>query len=140
MNHRNILVYDLHVRCNAMRQDVGAVGRSAVGEGERPHRLAGDLHEPDRRVLGLDQSRCRVPHHERAHRDQRGRRHEVTDGDGRVPEQRSQDGRAHDVPNLFVADGGPFVSQADKNPTWTIMALAWRASDYIMQQRSAGTL
>jgi choline dehydrogenase-like flavoprotein len=42
--------------------------------------------------------------------------------------------QAHDVPNLFVADGGPFVSQADKNPTWTIMALAWRTSDYIAQQ------
>ena len=39
--------------------------------------------------------------------------------------------QAHDVKNLFVADGGPFVSQADKNPTWTIMALAWRTSDYI---------
>jgi choline dehydrogenase-like flavoprotein len=48
--------------------------------------------------------------------------------------------QAHDVNNLFVADGGPFVSQADKNPTWTIMALAWRASDYIMEQRSQGTL
>ena len=34
------------------------------------------------------------------------------------------DCRVHGVPNLFVADGGPFVSQADKNPTWTIMALA----------------
>ena len=32
--------------------------------------------------------------------------------------------QAHDVKNLFVADGGPFVSQADKNPTWTILALA----------------
>jgi len=42
--------------------------------------------------------------------------------------------QAHDVKNLFVADGGPFVSQADKNPTWTIMALAWRASDYITEQ------
>ena len=31
--------------------------------------------------------------------------------------------QAHDVKNLFVADGGPFVSQADKNPTWTILAL-----------------
>ena len=39
--------------------------------------------------------------------------------------------QAHDVKNLFVADGGPFVSQADKNPTWTILALAWRTSDYI---------
>ena len=39
--------------------------------------------------------------------------------------------QAHDVKNLFVADAGPFVSQADKNPTWTILALAWRTSDYI---------
>ncbi len=42
--------------------------------------------------------------------------------------------QAHDVKNLFVADGGPFVSQADKNPTWTIMALAWRTSDHIAEQ------
>ena len=42
--------------------------------------------------------------------------------------------QAHEVKNLFVADGGPFVSQADKNPTWTILALAWRTSDYITQQ------
>lgn len=48
--------------------------------------------------------------------------------------------RAHDVKNLFVADGGPFVSQADKNPTWTILALAWRTSDYIVEQRKAGAL
>ena len=29
----------------------------------------------------------------------------------------------HDAKNVFIVDGGPFVSQADKNPTWTIMAL-----------------
>ncbi|CAN5348882.1 GMC family oxidoreductase [soil metagenome] len=43
--------------------------------------------------------------------------------------------QAHDVKNLFAADGAPFVSQADKNPTWTILALAWRTSDYITEQR-----
>ncbi|HEX8725020.1 MAG TPA: GMC family oxidoreductase [Gemmatimonadaceae bacterium] len=48
--------------------------------------------------------------------------------------------QAHDVKNLFVADGGPFVSQADKNPTWTILALAMRTSDYIAQQRKQGAL
>ncbi len=42
--------------------------------------------------------------------------------------------QAHDCKNLFVVDGGPFVSQADKNPTWTIMALSWRTSDYIIDQ------
>ncbi|MFL2639682.1 MAG: GMC family oxidoreductase [Flavobacteriaceae bacterium] len=40
----------------------------------------------------------------------------------------------HDVKNVFVVDAGPFVSQADKNPTWTIMALAWRSSEYIIDQ------
>lgn len=40
----------------------------------------------------------------------------------------------HDVDNVFIVDAGPFVSQADKNPTWTILALSWRASDYIIEQ------
>ncbi|GAC1651258.1 MAG: GMC family oxidoreductase [Gemmatimonadaceae bacterium] len=48
--------------------------------------------------------------------------------------------QAHDVKNLFIADGGPFVSQADKNPTWTILALSWRTSDYITRLRKEGTL
>jgi len=48
--------------------------------------------------------------------------------------------RAHDVKNLVVTDGGPFVSQADKNPTWTIMALSMRTSDFITQERKGGTL
>ncbi len=48
--------------------------------------------------------------------------------------------QAHEVPNLFVADGGPFVSQADKNPTWSIMALSMRTSQYIATQRRARAL
>jgi choline dehydrogenase-like flavoprotein len=39
-----------------------------------------------------------------------------------------------DVPNLFINDGAIFVSNADKNPTLTIMAIAWRASDHILQR------
>lgn len=48
--------------------------------------------------------------------------------------------QTHDVKNLFVADGGPFVSQADKNPTWTLMALAMRTSEYIAEERNKGSL
>ncbi|PJB11250.1 MAG: GMC family oxidoreductase [Flavobacteriales bacterium CG_4_9_14_3_um_filter_40_17] len=44
--------------------------------------------------------------------------------------------QAHECKNLFVVDGGSFVSQADKNPTWTIMALAWRTSEYIIKELS----
>jgi choline dehydrogenase-like flavoprotein len=40
----------------------------------------------------------------------------------------------HEAENVFITDAGPFVSQADKNCTWTILALAWRASDYIVDQ------
>jgi len=40
----------------------------------------------------------------------------------------------HDADNVFIVDAGPFVSQADKNCTWTILALSWRASDYIVEQ------
>jgi len=42
--------------------------------------------------------------------------------------------RLHDVDNVFVVDAGPFVSQADKNPTWTILSLSWRTSEYIIEE------
>ncbi len=48
--------------------------------------------------------------------------------------------RAHEVPNLFVADGGPFVSQPDKNPTWTILALSMRTSEHIADLMKQGAL
>ena len=39
-----------------------------------------------------------------------------------------------EVPNLFCTDGGAFVSNADKNPTLSIMAIAWRSSEYLVEQ------
>ena len=42
--------------------------------------------------------------------------------------------QAHDCKNLFNVDGGQFVSQADKNITWTILALSLRTSEYIVDQ------
>jgi choline dehydrogenase-like flavoprotein len=44
-----------------------------------------------------------------------------------------------EVSNLFVTDGAGFVSNADKNPTLSIMAIAWRASDYLIKQMNEGT-
>jgi len=48
--------------------------------------------------------------------------------------------QAHNVKNLFVADGGPFVSNPNKNPTWTILALAMRTAEYIVEERRQGNL
>jgi choline dehydrogenase-like flavoprotein len=42
--------------------------------------------------------------------------------------------QAHEVKNLFCMDGGPFVSQADKNITWTILALSMRASEHLVDE------
>ena len=41
-------------------------------------------------------------------------------------------GQTWDVKNLFITDGAVFPSNADKNPTLTIMALAWRAGDHLL--------
>jgi choline dehydrogenase-like flavoprotein len=46
--------------------------------------------------------------------------------------------RAHDVKNLFVADAAPFVTNPDKNPTLSIMALSWRTSEYLLDQARKG--
>jgi choline dehydrogenase-like flavoprotein len=43
-------------------------------------------------------------------------------------------GQAHDCKNLFCVDGSVFTSQADKNITWTILALSMRTSEYILDQ------
>jgi len=48
--------------------------------------------------------------------------------------------QAHDVDNLFVLDGGSFVSQPHKNTTWTILALSMRGSEYISDQMKKGNL
>lgn len=48
--------------------------------------------------------------------------------------------QAHDCKNVFVVDGGQFVSQADKNITWTILALSMRASEYIVSELKKNNL
>ena len=48
--------------------------------------------------------------------------------------------QAWEVKNLFVTDGGPFASNADKNPTLTIMALAWRTTEYALEEMRRGNV
>jgi choline dehydrogenase-like flavoprotein len=45
-----------------------------------------------------------------------------------------------DVPNLFVTDGGPFVSNADKNPTLSIMAIAMRSCTWLAEEMRRGNI
>src|SRR5215472_16050523 len=48
--------------------------------------------------------------------------------------------QSHDVKNVFVTDGAPLVTNPDKNPTLTIMALSWRASEYLLDEARKGNL
>jgi choline dehydrogenase-like flavoprotein len=48
--------------------------------------------------------------------------------------------QAHDVKNLFVMDGSSFVSIACQNPTLTIMAIAVRSTDYLLDEMKKGTV
>ncbi len=43
-------------------------------------------------------------------------------------------GQVWTTPNVIVADGAAFCSSPDKNPTLTIMALAWRAADHLLAE------
>jgi len=48
--------------------------------------------------------------------------------------------QSHDVKNLFVVDGSSHVSASCQNPTWTIMALAWRSCEYLAGELRKGNL
>ena len=45
-----------------------------------------------------------------------------------------------DVANLFVMDGSCFVSQGSQNPTLTMLALAARSCDYLVDSYRLGDL
>ena len=48
--------------------------------------------------------------------------------------------QAWDVKNLFVMDAAAFTSGSHKNPTLTIMALTWRASEYLSGELKKGNI
>lgn len=48
--------------------------------------------------------------------------------------------QSHSVKNLFVTDGGCFTTNPDKNPTLSILALSWRASEYLLDQAKKGEI
>jgi choline dehydrogenase-like flavoprotein len=48
--------------------------------------------------------------------------------------------QSHDVKNLLVVDGSSHVNASCQNPTWTIMALAWRSCDHLAEQMRKGEI
>jgi choline dehydrogenase-like flavoprotein len=52
----------------------------------------------------------------------------------------NSDHRTHDVPNLFLCDGSSFVTSGRGQPTETVQALAFRASDRITALAKKGEI
>jgi choline dehydrogenase-like flavoprotein len=52
----------------------------------------------------------------------------------------NQYGQSWAVPNLFVMDGAVMVSSPDKNPTLSILALAWRSADNLATLAKQGAI
>ena len=52
----------------------------------------------------------------------------------------NQHGQSWTVPNLYIADGGVFASSPHKNPTLTILALAWRSTDHLVARFRKGAI
>jgi choline dehydrogenase-like flavoprotein len=48
--------------------------------------------------------------------------------------------QAHDAKNVFVTDAACFVTNPDKNPTLSIMALSWKASEYLLTAARKGEI
>jgi choline dehydrogenase-like flavoprotein len=44
------------------------------------------------------------------------------------------DGQLHEIDNIFIADGSLHVTNGGFNPVLTIMALAYKVSDYITSE------
>lgn len=59
---------------------------------------------------------------------------------GRDPKTSALDGfgRSHEVKNLWVVDGSSFPTATEKNPTLTILATCWRATDHMAAEMKAG--
>jgi choline dehydrogenase-like flavoprotein len=55
-------------------------------------------------------------------------------GDRAANSVTNRSGQTWDVSNLFITDGAVFPSNADKNPTLTIIANAWRVADHILDR------
>jgi choline dehydrogenase-like flavoprotein len=43
-------------------------------------------------------------------------------------------GALHEIPRVHVADASVFVSSPEKNPTLTLMALAWRSAEHLVRK------
>lgn len=116
--------------------------------GQNDIKMANDMHETFRAIIEAAGGTCLTSKETAGERPygflyEGGVAHEVgTVRMGESPKTSALNRfcEAHDVKNLFVTDGACFATNPDKNPTLSILALSWRASEYLLDQARKGNL
>jgi choline dehydrogenase-like flavoprotein len=105
-----------------------------IGENER--KMA--EHMSDTLEALMKAMRAEVVNYERAQLDDMGSAiHEhgtCRMGDDPKRSALNKFNQMHEVKNVFVVDGSSFPNASEKNPTLTILAISWRATDYLADQ------
>ncbi len=118
------------------------VARISYAIGENEHRMARDMYDTALEILHT--AKAEVVPFTYGHLEPNGSAiHEHgTCRMGTDPKRSALNGfcQMHDVKNLFVVDGAAFTTASEKNPTITILALAWRATDYLAEEMRRGTV
>ncbi len=110
--------------------------------GENEHKMAAEMYEMAEGLL--HEAKAEVLPFQRGWLDKNGTAiHEHgTCRMGSDPKRSALNGfcQMHKVPNVFVTDGSAFTTASEKNPTLTILALCWRATDYLAEELKASRL
>lgn len=116
------------------------VARIEYKIGGNEHKMAAEMYDTAEQILRA--AKAEILPFERGHLDVAGSAiHEHgTCRMGSDPKRSALNGfcQMHDVPNVFVVDGAAFTTASEKNPTLTILALAWRATDYLAGEMKSG--
>jgi choline dehydrogenase-like flavoprotein len=109
------------------------VARIAYSIGENERRMSKDMYNTMLELLHA--AKAEIVPFEAGHLEPNGSAiHEHgTCRMGADPKRSALNGfcQMHDVRNVFVVDGSAFTTASEKNPTLTILALTWRATDYM---------
>lgn len=111
-------------------------------QGENERRMAEEMYDTVERVL--HEAKAEVWNYKRGTIDTPGEAiHEHSTcrmGNDPKTSALNKFNQMHAIKNLFVVDGSAFAAASEKNPTLTILALAWRATDYLTEQIKRGNV
>jgi len=118
------------------------VSRIAYSVGENERRMSKDMYNTMLEILHA--AKAEIIPFERGHLEPNGSAiHEhgtCRMGDDAKLSALNGFCQMHDVKNVFVVDGSAFTTASEKNPTLTILALAWRATDYMAGEMRRGNV